>query len=328
MEEGVAQASSVGEEQQAQFIDLDDDTYDEDGDEEYECPARNVVDQSVVDQSADTSQQFSNYLQEITHFTLTKSDIDKVLSQLQNVEGLGEDFAEVVNAKLEEIMKEYKNVNGEFRVRVEQSGNGAIFESSASPTVLQMAFDTIWKQYLETEEGQVLQGKRADSAFKHKMDSYNNFQVNAELLDALGDVPKETINRVVQDYIKLENIRLQYDAVNPIHNVQDDQHIAQSGALDSNQESSRTKLSSGGNIGEEVDMDNSNVAASSQLGTTSDSPQSGSHISQQQETVVDPQSQQRELQQRMQQLQQQMEDNQENVDRTPDDSKQPSKVEL
>ncbi|XP_003727929.2 ER degradation-enhancing alpha-mannosidase-like protein 3 [Strongylocentrotus purpuratus] len=323
VEEGVAQASSVGEEEQAQFIDLDDDTYDEDGDEEYECPARNVVDQSV-----DTSQQFSNYLQEITHFALTKSDIDKVLSQLQNVEGLGEDFAEVVKAKLEEIMKEYKNVNGEFRERVEQSGNGAIFESSASPSVLQMAFDTIWKQYLETEEGQVLQGQRADSAFKHKMDSYNNFQVNAELLDALGDVPKETINRVVQDYIKLENIRLQYDAVNPIHNVEDDQHIAQSVTLDSNQESSRTKLSSGGNIEEEVDMDNSNAAASSHLGSTSDSPQSGSHISQQQETVVDPQSQQRELQQRMQQLQQQMEENQENVDRTPDDSEQPSKVEL
>ncbi|XP_041480869.1 ER degradation-enhancing alpha-mannosidase-like protein 3 [Lytechinus variegatus] len=335
--EGV-QVSPIALEEQTQFIDLDDETYDEDGDEEYECRATNianVIDQGVsqsgsADQPVDTKQQLSNYLQEITHFTLTKSDINKLVSQLQNVEGLGEDFKEVVNAKLEKIMKEYENVNGEFRVRVEQSGNGAIFESSASPSQLQVAFDTVWKQYLETEDGKTLQAKRADSAFKHKIDSYNNFQVNTDLLDAIGNVPKETIERIVQDYVKYENVRLQYDEANPIHNMGDNQHIAPSGSpLKSNQDISRTKPSSDGIMVGEVDRDNSNAGASSKSGTTSDNAQSGSHISQQslhegdEAAAVDgitvdsqsPEAAQESLQQHNER-QQQVETDQDNVDRT------------
>nr|XP_054769385.1 ER degradation-enhancing alpha-mannosidase-like protein 3 [Lytechinus pictus] len=349
--EGV-QVSPIAEEEQTHFIDLDDETYDEDGDEEYECRATNianVIDQGgspsgSADQSVDTKQQLFNYLQEITHFALTKSDINKLVSQLQNVEGLGEDFKEVVNDKLEKIMKEYENVNGEFRVRVEQSGNGAIFESSASPSQLQVAFDTVWKQYLETEDGKTLQAKRADSAFKHKIDSYNNFQVNTDLLDAIGNVPKETIERIVQDYVKYENIRLQYDEANPIHNMGDNQHIAPPGSpLKSNQDISRTKPSSDGIIVGEVDRDNSNAGASSKSGTTSENAQSGSHISKQSlhegdeaaavdGSTVDSQSSEaaQELLQQHNERQQQVETDQDNVDRTrlAENPEQPSRDEL
>lgn len=270
--EGEDPPSDLQQQQSSEFVSLDHDLYDEDGDEEYECPApkrRNPPNIDIIEHhqggdekisgdrgiagqsgtatspsSDDITRQVSNYLKQIGQFALTKIDVDKLLAEMQGVDENGE-FTAATRAKIEQIMKDFGNINVEVNEQLGQNGaatsGGGVFYSTASPADLQTAFDTLLKQYMETDEGKILRARKAESALKHGMDSYDNFQISAELPELLGKLPKEAMETLVQNFVKLEKIRLEYDEKNPIHQVREDEHIAQSELIsNANQEASRT----------------------------------------------------------------------------------------
>ena len=347
---------------------IDDDFYDEDGDEEYECPAPkrrlpqtvDIMDYhtSVKDESVDSkkeapgddlAQQVMDYVREITKFSLTKSDMDTVLTQAKQIL----DGAEMESAKIEidKIMKEFDAVNGEAEQRLKEGGGEDVLLWSADPSQLQAVFNTYLKEYLQTEEGQKYRSDNAESALKHKMDAYDNFPADLNMKIALDGATKDTIKNIVNEFVKFENVRLQFDKVNPLHEMNENANIPQSDSVSkSNQDMSRTKPSDADSIDAEetnVAIDHSEITSNDDdnivddLKSDSDeshipqeSPEGDSHVKSAFGHVVDPQTRQRleMMQQRHEQLRKQMVANQktvqENTDESQRDSKQKAKEEL
>ncbi|XP_071490200.1 ER degradation-enhancing alpha-mannosidase-like protein 3 [Diadema antillarum] len=330
------------EDDEPDYSSQDIDGYDEDGDEEFECPAQKLPPRQPVDimehhpgwreraqevwteggQASDEIQKAMEFAKQLKQFSLTKSEIEKLLNQ-PGALGHGGSFVADTQAKVDALMKQYQQVNGEAKQRLRE--DASTFLSSSTPPQLQAAFDNILKLYTETPDGQEFRSERAESALKHGIDSYDNFQVDPSALSALGDLPEGVMENIVEEYIKMESVRLGMDKFNPLHRMQEREEMQQANlAFNSNQDTSRTKSASPAgvadeqNVGESKESD-TRTAASQQASSNvaegehirQSAPQGDTESGPEIKSAVDPQWKHRQemLQQRRQQLERQMDAN-------------------
>ena len=130
------------------------------------------------------------------------------------------------NINVQDILNKLVIKDGKLYISNNQNGaqqqdqqEAKVFISSIDVQGLQMQYDNLMQQYLQTPNGQEYQDARAKSALKHGMDAFNN-PTGANIPTEKDPAKQKQVDQVLQqiqkEFMNLESLRLAFDQVNPI----------------------------------------------------------------------------------------------------------------